>query len=350
MKKTAFEKHPVLTLSIFVLAILCVIALMAEIILRYTLPYNVGYYSAVLKDGVYHYPYGDIQINKDTFPDKPFDLSSKKERIGYFGDSIIMGVGAGDGYRISDLLERQYPAYEHWTYGMMGNGLREYDLWELIDRYKLNKIVYGLNLNDLLPITKPADGQPIAGEKQSFVEKSLQRIEIFLRLNVDWLRGKSYLYTATRTAIKNIFQAAGYGYTGFKAVEFYPHENEDIIRDLALRLNAVAEELDRRNIDFCFIIFPYEMQISKVAAQTYRDRGIDWEDGFEKGSTQEIFKKYLKLPHLYDARDAFKGYDTAPAGQYFVYNKGDKIDFNHPNRAGHALIMEGLIASKTCNF
>jgi hypothetical protein len=35
---------------------------------------------------------------------------------------------------------------------------------------------------------------------------------------------------------------------------------------------------------------------------------------------------------------------------YFVYDKGDKIDWNHPNRAGHARIAEGFIRSGACGF
>lgn len=92
------------------------------------------------------------------------------------------------------------------------------------------------------------------------------------------------------------------------------------------------------------------MQISKKAAVAYRDKGIEWEDGFEEGSTQALFKKYLDLPHVYDGRDAFKDLPDSPPGTYFVYNRGDKIDFNHLNRKGHAILTNGLIASKTCNF
>ena len=29
-------------------------------------------------------------------------------------------------------------------------------------------------------------------------------------------------------------------------------------------------------------------------------------------------------------------------GEYFVYNKGDKLDWNHPNRDGHRAIAEYL--------
>ena len=97
------------------------------------------------------------------------------------------------------------------------------------------------------------------------------------------------------------------------------------------------------------ILLPYEMQISNDAAKTYRDLGIHWEDGFENGATQRLLKKDLRVRHLYDGMDAFKGLkETAKTGEYFVYNKGDKIDFNHPNRAGHALLTKGLLKSHSC--
>ena len=33
---------------------------------------------------------------------------------------------------------------------------------------------------------------------------------------------------------------------------------------------------------------------------------------------------------------------------YFVFNKGDKIDFNHPNRLGHLVIAQELNKKKIC--
>jgi hypothetical protein len=51
-----------------------------------------------------------------------------------------------------------------------------------------------------------------------------------------------------------------------------------------------------------------------------------------------------------DARRAFLGNDRSLApsrelglGQYFVYNRGDKLDWNHPNREGHRLIARWLV-------
>jgi hypothetical protein len=64
-----------------------------------------------------------------------------------------------------------------------------------------------------------------------------------------------------------------------------------------------------------------------------------------------LFLHALNFPAVYDGRKAFseEAQDT-PAGTYFVYNKGDKIDFNHPNRLGHALLAKGFSESGACPF
>lgn len=351
MAQSVFEKHPLATIFGFVLILLVLIAGVAEIVLRFTVSYDIGYYTAVRKEGVYEYPYGSIAINKDGFPDQEFDLKSTKPRIGYFGDSIVMGIGAGDGYRFSDLVEVAYPTYEHWTFGLMGNGIREDDLLKDIEKYDLDYVVYGLNLNDFLPPSEAENGLPVAKPGQSRFEVGLQQFRYHVIGKLDWLRGKSYLYTVLRTGAKNILEIAGYGYTGFKSVEFYPSNNADIIQEVAQRFNSTAQRLKEHGIEFCLVIFPYEMQVSDIAASTYRDMGFAWEDGFENGSTQTTFKSYLSISNIYDGLDAFSKDDKQSAtGTYFVYNKGDKIDFNHPNRSGHAALAQGWMASKSCPF
>jgi hypothetical protein len=61
------------------------------------------------------------------------------------------------------------------------------------------------------------------------------------------------------------------------------------------------------------------------------------------------------VPHL-DAAEAFvpAGLDSAGVaaardrnalGEFFVYDRGDKLDWNHLNRAGHARLGEFLYAS-----
>jgi len=345
-----FEKHPVITLTLVTLVLLIVCVIAAEIILRLTVKYDIGYYTAVKKEGVYEYPYGTIHINSLGLPDQEFDLSSPKPRIGYFGDSIFMGVGAGDRYRITDLLEKQKPAYDHWTIAMMGEGLREKDLLSFVDRYKINHVVYGFNLNDIVP-PYDASGYFVSTENQTKTELFLQYWILRAHLYTDWLRGKSYLYTILRNGIKNMLGSSGYSPNGLRSIELFPNRNKDMIKQVAERFNALEEDLSRRGISLCLMIFPYEMQISQAAAQTYRDHGLKWEEGFEDGSTQDLFLEYLKISHVYDARNAFQDADRgAPAGTYFVYNRGDKIDYNHPNRKGHKLIADDFTARNPCGI
>ncbi|MEM6780948.1 MAG: hypothetical protein AAF569_03705, partial [Pseudomonadota bacterium] len=160
---------------------------------------------------------------------------------------------------------------------------------------------------------------------------------------------KSYLYTASRTALKNIAIRMGYNSTGFISAEFFPSDNLKTIDDVTDRINAFDQKLKTEGTTLCIIILPYEMQISNDAARAYADLGIAWEAGFLDGSTQKLIRERLNTPYIYDGLKAFSGLeDTAKAGEYFVYNKGDKIDFNHPNRAGHALLAEGFAESGSC--
>lgn len=344
---SSFEKHPALTFFLFFMALFVLIGGIAEIALRFVIPYDIGYYAAVRKPGVYDYPYGKIYMNEDGYPDEAFDRNSVKKRIGYFGDSVIFGVGAGAGYRLSDLLQDRYPDYEHWTFSMIANGVQGNEVADKAREYGLDTVVYGFNLNDILPEINAPSG-PDGGKPSS--PPLLYRAQGWIENHIDGtLRGRSYLYNGLRTLVKNALTRLGYSHTGFKAAELYPSENEALIRDVAERVNALDAALARDGVTFCVILLPYEMQISRDAAQTYRELGIHWEDGFEDGSTQRLLKRYLKVRHLYDGRDAFDGLaDTAKIGEYFVYNKGDKIDFNHPNRAGHALLAKDLLKSNDC--
>lgn len=228
---------------------------------------------------------------------------------------------------------------------MIANGVQDDDVARIAKQYDLSTVIYGMNLNDILPVVS-ADAAAAGNVQKPF----LHRAQLWVEQNLDGhLRGTSYLYNGVRTLFKNALTRLGYSHTGFKAAELYPKENEALIRSTAERVNALAIALKKENIGFCVILFPYEMQISNDAASVYRDLGIHWEDGFEQGSTQALLKKYLRVPALYDGREAFAGLEnTAKVGDYFVYNKGDKIDFNHPNRAGHAALTQGLLKSHSC--
>ena len=340
----SFEKHPRLTLTICTLVLLMLIAGMAEIILRFTIPYDIGYYTAVKKPGEYDYPYGKIYMNQDGYPDEEFDRTSTKPRIGYFGDSVTFGVGAGAGYRFSDLLQEKFPAYEHWTFSMIANGIEDDRVLKTAEEYNLNTVIYAFNLNDILP----APEKTTDGTKKKI--PPLVKLQKTIWHTVDVLRGKSYLYTWLRTTVKNALTRAGYSHTGFKAAELYPDENRELIREVAGRIRKMDESLKSHGIKFCVLILPYEMQISNDAAQTYKSLGIHWEDGFEQGKTQQYLLEDLKGVAVYNGLKAFSGLkDTARVGEYFVYNQGDKIDFNHPGRAGHALLAQGLWKSHACH-
>ena len=86
------------------------------------------------------------------------------------------------------------------------------------------------------------------------------------------------------------------------------------------------------------------MQISSDAAFTYRNKhNIFFDDDFYYGFPQKMLEEQLptRVPRL-DLRSAFPPADQNSIGEYFVYDQGDKLDWNHPNRSGHSLISEYL--------
>ncbi|MGH7289125.1 MAG: hypothetical protein ACREI8_14015, partial [Myxococcota bacterium] len=291
----------------------------------------------------YEYPFGILKRNSLTFPDDEFDLASTKPRIGYFGDSVTRGVGAGHGYRLQDLLEKLRPELEHWTFEAAVNGIDEKTqprILEIAERFQLAEVVYLLNLNDLLP-TKRAGG----GETGSSFRALRQRLKF-----LDRLRGRSYLYSALRFRFAELMLSLGYGHTGWKAAELFPHENAGTVRETATRITGLADAVAAQGRRFRVIVLPYEMQISEEAERAYAAAGVEWEAGFLERSTQKAIE--AELPERVPTIDAYWAFvdpnDEAGSrrandvGEYFVYNQGDKLDWNHPNRAGHAKIAEYL--------
>ena len=91
------RRHPFIALIGVNLMLFTACALLAEVFLRFWVPYNPGYYEAVRGNSrEVEYPYGIIKINRDGFADEEFDLS-RPLHVGYFGDSVTYGVGAGYG-------------------------------------------------------------------------------------------------------------------------------------------------------------------------------------------------------------------------------------------------------------
>jgi lysophospholipase L1-like esterase len=314
-----------------------------EVFLRFYLPYNPTYYMWFEEaPGVYRMPYGLIKQNSLGFPDDEFDRETTKRRIGYFGDSVTQGVGAGHGYRITDILEGLYPTYAHWTFAGTRDGVDKRGatkILELSDIHKLDVVVYLLNLNDILPSDRFADAE------MTWVSDIKSRLRW-----LDKLRGRSYVYSLIRKEVRLFLAARGYGYHGWKAADLFPVENAPSVQQTAQRVNAIAEKLKRRGVAFAVILLPYEMQISRQAEERYWELGIRWEQGFTYGLTQKMLIDQFDDELLYfDAREAFlrRGNPLAPSekhkvGQYFVYNRGDALDWNHPNRDGHKVIATWL--------
>lgn len=338
-----FERHPRLTLAVILLFLFLILILAGEIALRFLVDYRIDYYTYVTTSNSTHkYPYGELRINSYGYPDVEWNLNDTRPRIGVVGDSVTLGVGAGAGYRYADLLGKRFSDRVFFNFAGVGqDGISGSDVINdviaLTERFGLRKIVYGMNLNDILPTTDKKDSVS--------KEPALRAIDD-VRYYLDGLRGRSYLYNTVRTQVKLALVRMGYEVHGMEAFELMPTKNESAIRDTASRINDLARALQRRGIGLCVVIFPYEMQVSSEAASTYEKFGVHWEPAFEQGLTQQMLLSSLD-PSIRSVNvlDAFRGNASRSAvkvGQYFVYDLGDKLDWNHPNRAGHRVIADYL--------
>ena len=88
------------------------------------------------------------------------------------------------------------------------------------------------------------------------------------------------------------------------------------------------------------------MQISDKAAKTYEKLGVVFSHNFKNFGTQTILVKGLKSSM--EVGILGKNFPKKKVGTYFVYNKGDKIDFNHPNKEGHYLLASEISKQKYC--
>jgi hypothetical protein len=337
-----FTRHPRCTIAAMLLLGTAVILLGAEWALRSFGTLNINYYTGFHSPGIHKYPYGNIPINKDGYPDEEFVVNDDVRKIGYVGDSITYGVGAGYGYRMPDILRKAYPQFHHFVFANVGEDLEQNMLVEQVQKFRLNAVVYIMNLNDILP---DPGAESEAAESKSWINTLRQtwlgRIDAALR-------GRSYLYTYSRLGLKNALQRLGYEAHGLEAFELFPQKNRALVESTARRAVAVLDYVHERwNVDTCIVIIPYEMQISADAARRYRELGFRWENGFEAGSTQDLLMaEYDRLhAHAFDARQAFNGLNLN-VGDAFVYNRGDKTDWNHPNRVGHRIIASWLTTNR----
>jgi len=339
-----FRRYPRISLLIVNAAVLILVLFSAELFLRLVVPYNPGYYMSV--SGTSReviYPYGVIKINSLGYPDEEFD-GTRAKRVGYFGDSVTYGVGAGYGHRISELLESAYPSYDHLNFGGVGLSISYEDIRrfsEISSEFHLDHAIYLFNLNDIVPTAVTV------GEEKTVAVRLRGITERYF----DWMRGRSYLYTYLRTKLKNLLETRGVGFHGYEAYELFPHRSSRAVRETAKRIVRLNETLNQQGVDLTVVGLPYEMQISAEAAREYARLGIRWEDGFLDGSTQELISRLLPAQVRWiDARLAFlkgEGIESSRAknglGEFFVYDRGDKLDWNHPNREGHRAIARYLV-------
>jgi hypothetical protein len=310
----------------------------AELTLRVFVSSDPAFYVAFSDPepgSVVQYPYGEILYNTDGFADDEFEQTKTRPRVGYFGDSVCFGVGAGYGHRISEVMREHYPEYEHMNFtGGLGGGTLEVSekAVRFGEEYELDAVVYLLNLNDILPEGRSGGLREI---RQG--GGVLQRLE--------WLRGRSYLYTYVRQILKKLRNPGG----GATAYELYPETHAGIIEGTARRVASVKEELDPLGIRYVVLILPYEMQVSDEAARVYKEAGNEWEDAFISGLTQDLLIEQMSGLTVVDGLEAFLGPDRDASrrseysvGEAFVYNLGERHDWNHPNRLGHRLLGQLL--------
>jgi lysophospholipase L1-like esterase len=338
-----FHRHPTLMAVLLLLITTIATLTVLELVVRAFVKYHPGYYTASEGEhGVLVYPFGEIIYNSLGFPDSEFLLEAPGKRVGYVGDSVTRGVGAGYGYRITEVLEEYYPNMQHMNLNMgVGIGMDRANIgrWlQLSDQLGLDVVVYLMNLNDILP------DQAGDGEESVSTTSPYRRVKKWLR-QADILRGRSYLYTAARNGLKDLLMRNGIGVNGV-SYEFDPHRYADVITQTAQRIRLLAESLEDRGVEFIVVIIPYEMQISEDAERIYRELGIEVSREFVERATQRALQGALPDIRTIDAAAAFLDEDggrPAKVGEYFVYDRGGRLDWNHPTRAGHRRIAEFLV-------
>jgi hypothetical protein len=342
----AFERHPALATVALALCVALLWFGIAEITARVVISYNPQYYTIVGDaEGEIHFPFGVIRINSLGYPDDEFDLEDPRPRIGYVGDSVTYGIGAGHGHRFSDLIEKRFSHYQHMTLGSVGEGFRSQERIEsLVKEAKLlgiDLLIYFYNLNDTLPHAETF-GNEAAPDDPWYLG-----IFHFLQTNTHFFRQHSYFLNWVRYRARILLGRLGIEQTGYRAFELFPSESGAVIESVAARINYLDEKLRNSGIAFAVVLLPYEMQISSEAERTYAAMGVLWDKEFIARGPQERLGKTLAPEILvYDAYEAFIDVpgdrDDIAVGQFFVFDRGDMLDWNHPNRAGHARIANWL--------
>jgi hypothetical protein len=338
------EKHQRRIVVGWTLLLPCLLLVAAELLLRYTLSYRVDYYTGEkISNRLIRYPFGDMPFNSNGYPDREWDKADPRIRVGFWGDSITSGVGAGFGYRYTDIISDTRHDRYYMNFGGPGeDGIADdraiEKLLELVQRFRLRKIVYAMDLNDILPDHDAPEAR----------HSPLFKTRLLVKQYLDVLRTRSYVYNYLRVKLTEAAVRMGYGYHGDEAFELHPLRNAVIVNQTAERINKLSMRLKQHDVDLCVVVFPFEMQISADAAAHYQHDGVRWSSELLHGEPQRMILGRLSRdivgvdvgPAFDQSRD---GRASIGVGEYFVFNKGDALDWVHPNRDGHRLVAEYLL-------
>ena len=337
-------RHQRGVLACWIVLLVCAIALLAEVVLRYSVPYQMHYYTPVsVSNRLSSYSFGDIPFNSYGYPDRDWDLTDTRERVGFWGDSITSGIGAGFGYRYTDIIRDSRQDRYYMNFGGPGEDGVADDvaigkILTLVERFRLNKVVYAMDLNDILP------------DKGSVVRQrpQLHGVRRLIKKYLDFLRTRSYVYYYLRLKLTSLVARLGYSYRGEEMYELYPARNSVIVGQTVGRINRLSAALRTKGAALCVLLFPYEMQVSADAASRYQRDGMRWSSELLAGEPQKTVLRGLSADiGVVDLAAAFAEMPDATrrvrVGQYFVFNRGDALDWIHPNRDGHRLIAEYLL-------
>jgi hypothetical protein len=142
-------RHPRSVLLCWVVLLLCAIAVLAEVVLRYTASFQMHYYTPIsVSNRLNSYSFGDIPFNSDGYPDRDWDPTDRRARVGFWGDSITSGIGAGFGYRYTDIIRDAHQDRYYMNFGGPGeDGIADDvaigKILALVERFRLNKVATG---------------------------------------------------------------------------------------------------------------------------------------------------------------------------------------------------------------
>jgi hypothetical protein len=343
-RRQLIERHHRGILVVWTLLLLCLLLAAAEALLRHTVSYRPDYYTGTrVSNRLIRYPFGNMPFNADGYPDREWDRADPRMRVGFWGDSITSGFGAGFGYRYTDLIRASRQDRYYMNFGGTGeDGIADDQMIEKIlviaQRFRLGKIIYAMDLNDILPDKGAAEA------RHSKLHQAMPLVKRYL----DVLRTRSYVYNYLRATLVRAAVRLGYGYHGDEAFELHPLRNAVIVDQTVARINKLWVTLHQHHLGLCVVLFPYEMQVSADAAARYRQDGVRWSSEVLQGEPQRMILRRL-APEIVtvDLVPAFhpgpNGRGPIKVGEYFVFNQGGTLDWVHPNREGNRLIADYLL-------